>query len=327
MDAHLAPEKADSSFLYESMDSQSERCLPVLYQDFDGRNRRHFADRGRILDFLSVLGGGRILDFGPGDGWPSLPLAPHVREVVGVDCCERRVSTCSANASRLGIGNAGFLKTEPGAPLPFSDHSFDGAAAASSIEQTPDPPATLCELARVLRPGGRLRLTFESLDMHGEELEELYLTGAPDGPATLVATRRFPDRERAVQYGLRLDCPRDVACDVLGGRRPSFEALNKAVLEQLRPRIVEAVTWTTLHPFASTMLDWLTKAGFSDAVPTHNGGSYAGAVFDGLDAGQIPPDTSGVDALLAPGVGAVCRLEAPSGRSRGERAPWITAVR
>jgi hypothetical protein len=50
-------------------------------------------------------------------------------------------------------------------------------------------------------------------------------------------------------------------------------------------------------------------------------------MFDELDTGQIPRDMSGVDAFLAPGVAAVCRLEAPCGRSRGERAPWITAVR
>ena len=32
-----------------------------------------------------------LLDFGPGDGWPSLLLAPMADEVVGVDASRRRV--------------------------------------------------------------------------------------------------------------------------------------------------------------------------------------------------------------------------------------------
>ncbi len=43
----------------------------------------------------------------------------------------------------------------PGEPLPFEDASFDGVTAGSSIEQTPDAKATLAELCRVLKPGGR----------------------------------------------------------------------------------------------------------------------------------------------------------------------------
>jgi ubiquinone/menaquinone biosynthesis C-methylase UbiE len=42
--------------------------------------------------------------------------------------------------------------------LPFADESFDGATCGYVIEHVPDPKAGLGELARVLRPGGRLML-------------------------------------------------------------------------------------------------------------------------------------------------------------------------
>ena len=40
----------------------------------------------------------------------------------------------------------------------IEEKSFDGIMASSSIEQTPNPKATLKELFRVLKPGGRLRI-------------------------------------------------------------------------------------------------------------------------------------------------------------------------
>jgi 2-polyprenyl-3-methyl-5-hydroxy-6-metoxy-1,4-benzoquinol methylase len=131
----LRPNACTSAeFIYDDMDSQSGRSLPVIYERFDATNRAHWRDRGALFDFLlSTHGEGkRLLDFGPGDGWPSLIVAPFAAEVVGVDGAARRVNVCAENARRLGIANATFVHTPPQRPntrpLAARDWLLPGAA-------------------------------------------------------------------------------------------------------------------------------------------------------------------------------------------------------
>lgn len=56
--------------------------------------------------------------------------------------------------------------------LPFEDASFDCAAAAWMLFHVPDVPLALAELARVLRPGGRL-VAVTNYTSHLHELREL----------------------------------------------------------------------------------------------------------------------------------------------------------
>ncbi|MBN1639690.1 MAG: hypothetical protein JXA09_00550 [Anaerolineae bacterium] len=82
----LAPRMCTSAeLLYDHMASQSDESLALIYQPFDVDNPAHWSDRGSLFDYLCTTGGGRILDLGPGDGWPALILAPFLDEVVGVE--------------------------------------------------------------------------------------------------------------------------------------------------------------------------------------------------------------------------------------------------
>ena len=99
MEENLDLRESDASAsLYDHMESQSGEQLAYVYRTFNGRIRSHFRDRGQILDFGLSVGKGRILDFGPGDGWPSLSMAGMVEEVVGVDGSARRVDVCMNSA-------------------------------------------------------------------------------------------------------------------------------------------------------------------------------------------------------------------------------------
>jgi len=64
----LKPEPCNSDrFIYDDMDSQSGRSLPIVYEPFDGTKKAHWRDRGAMHDYLlSTLGNGKLLmDFGP----------------------------------------------------------------------------------------------------------------------------------------------------------------------------------------------------------------------------------------------------------------------
>jgi len=318
IEARLSLRQSDSTeSLYNDMESQSGGQLPVIYQPFDGRRRGHFVDEGSILDYVLTTNGGRVLDFGPGDGWPSLRIAPFVDEVVGVDGSTRRVDVCADNARRLGINNARFAHVPPRRLLPFEDESFDSVTAASSIEQTPDPEATLRELCRVLKPGGRMRMHYESLGRYrGGHERGVYFD------KNLVIFDRYIDEEYVRHYSLRL-----------GGsvtqlpRCPSCADLTESALEALRPHVIETTTWTTHHPSCSTLLAWLSKAGFSAVTPTYNGGGFAGSLFDVLPESQRPQEIAAVEELLRSPVQVVTTMRAPREAQPGEWDPMVVAVK
>ena len=311
----LKPSNCTSEeFFYDHMASQSGRCLPIIYQPFDVDEQAHWSDRGWLYDFLHSTGGGNVLDFGPGDGWPSLILAPFVDEVVGVEGSHRRVKVCRENAQRLGLTNVRFVYVEPGTPLPFDKESFDSVTAASSVEQTPDPCATLCELYRVLRPGGRLRVSYEALSRYrgGAEQEAGLLETGNDTSRLILYDRRI-DEEHVVHYGLDLDLPRGEAVELLSGGKGDlcYADLTVTRLRQVRDHIVEALTCTLTHPSGATLVSWLEGIGFREVHPCNGGGWYAWRLYERLPEERRPRDLASLDAYLSPLVAAFVQFAAP----------------
>jgi len=327
IDQRLRPEPATTpELIYEHMDSQSGRSLPIIYVPFDAGDRSHWHDRGDTFDYLGATRGEgrRLLDFGPGDGWPSLLVAPYAAEVVGVEAAARRVTVCRENATRLGITNARFLHVAPGEPLPFPDGSFDGAMAASSLEQSPDPRATLAEIRRVLRPAGRLRIFYESLDRYrGGREQDIWLHEMDSARCRLLVYDRHIDRERVVQYALAYDLAGEALRAMLwAGARPSFSTLSTNALEASLPHLVEARVCTTIQPTGNTWVAWLHEAGFRRVRGTVGGGEAARLLYDRLSPAQRPTDLAGVDALIRPTVAAALPRPRPA-----HRDPMLTAVK
>ncbi len=314
-------------FIYDDMESQSGRCLPIIYQPFDVAKRMHWTDRGALFDFLCATEGWdkKILDFGPGDGWPSLIIAPFVREVVGVEGSRRRYDVCRENAERLGIKNASFEYVEVGGLLPFEANTFDGAVAASSIEQTPDPKAALREIHRVLKPGGRVRISYEDLDRYrnGRE-QEIHIESMDDERTQLILYDRHIDDEYVMMYGLVLSAPLEEALAMFSVTEGSlsFNAISVLQLEEARPFIVEARTCRLTHPSGATLTRWLEELGFSRVLPTHSGIRFAGRLFDSTLGENHPQDLRGLDKLLRPLIGVVVDMAAPVTSN-----PMITAVK
>ncbi len=192
---------------YERMVWQAAEALPWVHRPADPVRPFDWVDGAQIGAFLAGLGDARrVLDIGTGDGWPGLPLARHVREVVALDPSPRRADLAQDNARCLGLTNVEVV-CAPAEDLPFADGSFDGVVSATAIEQCTDPLAALREAFRVLRPGGRFAATFEDLSAELrrpiEETAELYIEGR-EALYRLVHRSLEPLREAEYELRFRL---------------------------------------------------------------------------------------------------------------------------
>lgn len=110
-----------------------------------------------------------ILEIGFGTGRLVRRLAPRVRFVGGVDPSQLMVETAlKANAAAVACGRVELRLGEAGA-LPWPDGTFDAACALHSFQFWPDPVAGLTEVARVLKPNGRLLLMLRAHGRPGAE--------------------------------------------------------------------------------------------------------------------------------------------------------------
>ena len=105
----------------------------------------------QVRAFVLPSGDERALDVGTGSGALALALAPHVREVVGID----PVPELLALARERAPANAEFVEGD-GTALPFPDASFDLAGTLRTLHHVRRPELVVAELSRVTRPGGRV---------------------------------------------------------------------------------------------------------------------------------------------------------------------------
>jgi SAM-dependent methyltransferase len=319
---HAPPERLESARgIYELMPSQSDRTLADVYVPVDARNSAHWSDLARIADYAArVPEGARwVLDVGPGDGWPSLPLAQARTEitVVGLDPSPVRARVCAENAARLGIENTRFLVGDADR-LPFGDASLDAVVAASSLEEATDPDAVIAELARVLRPGGVLRISYQDWRLPAPELETVMLWDGvqPEVGRVLLYTyvrrvqlpgleRRYtlvlpvtPEVEAAHREGLvRVASARRVYGETLLEDGLGVPLLERLALHALRSTVVEMRRWDT---------EWLVRAlervGFASVGATAFPGDVARAVGRDVIASGVTLEGASFRAI-ARGIG------------------------
>lgn len=98
---------------------------------------------------IAEVSPGRVLEVGPGPGEMSERLQRELGvEVVAVDSSERMVELARSRGVDARLGDVQALELE--------DESFDAVLAAWMLYHVPNLDRGLAELARVLRPGGRL---------------------------------------------------------------------------------------------------------------------------------------------------------------------------
>jgi arsenite methyltransferase len=119
-----------------------------------------FAGTGSPFLAGELAAGERVVDVGCGAGLDTLIAARMVGAggtVIGVDMTPAMIDRARAAAAAAGAANME-LREGYAEELPVADGWADVVISNGVLNLAPDKPAAFAELARVLRPGGRLQI-------------------------------------------------------------------------------------------------------------------------------------------------------------------------
>jgi ArsR family transcriptional regulator len=143
LQAALAERRTTSQEFFSSSAGQWDRLRDEL-----------FGDRFQLAAFAALADADwTVGDLGCGTGQVSAALAPFVGRVVAVDAS---AAMLQAARKRLhGFENIDLRRGELEA-LPIDDGRLDAATLMLVLHHVPEPARALAEVARVLKPGGRV---------------------------------------------------------------------------------------------------------------------------------------------------------------------------
>jgi demethylmenaquinone methyltransferase/2-methoxy-6-polyprenyl-1,4-benzoquinol methylase len=116
--------------------------------------------RRRTVASLQLGDRPRVLDLATGTGDLALAIAKARPEatVVGLDPSAEMLAVAKDKVTKRGLADRVELVLGDAQQLPFRDCEMDAATIAFGIRNVPDRAAALREMARVVRPGGRIAI-------------------------------------------------------------------------------------------------------------------------------------------------------------------------
>ena len=146
--------------------AKSQEFFASAAGDWDRLRSDLFGDTFFLWGVLGLIDPALVVgDLGCGTGQLTEVVAPYVRQVVAVDS-----SADMLDAARLRLGGAGNVDLRQGEleSLPIEAGELDAAMLSLVLHYSPSPGRALAEVARVLRPGGRVLV----VDMLPHERQE-----------------------------------------------------------------------------------------------------------------------------------------------------------
>lgn len=177
----------------------------------------------RLVELLDPRPGETILELAAGPGDTGLlaagALAPGGR-LVSTDVAPEMVEAARRRAAELALGELVSFAVEDMESLSFADASFDGALCRWGLMLVPDMQAAATEIARVLRPEGRIALAVwadpddnDWMTAAGRSALELGLVERPDpdAPGPFRLAREDALESLLTEAGLAVERVEDVS--------------------------------------------------------------------------------------------------------------------
>jgi ubiquinone/menaquinone biosynthesis C-methylase UbiE len=122
--------------------------------------RRFIMSPRRMVDRLALRAGEQVLEIGPGPGWFSPEIARTIvpGRLVLLDIQSEMLALAAARLKLAGFRNFECIEGDAIA-LPFDNRQFDAVLVVTVLGEITDPGRALREIARVLRPSGRVVVT------------------------------------------------------------------------------------------------------------------------------------------------------------------------
>lgn len=171
-----------------------------------------------LINRMGVGAGDHVLDVGCGIGKPALRVARSTgATVTGITISRQQVQQATERSRLAHMSHLVTFEYANGMDMPYASASFDAVLSFESINHM-DRPTALREMARVLRPGGRLVLTDVTVP------EETYQV--PDDPGAVTSLIRIGDYPSlVVDAGLELRELTDVTEQTRGTMRRLFDGI------------------------------------------------------------------------------------------------------
>jgi len=224
---------------------------------------------------LSELAGKLVLDAGCGGGRYSRLVGDHGARVLGVD-----LSTAVDKAAELcaGLPNVQIAQADL-LDLPVAESAFDLVFSIGVLHHTPDPRRAFAQIARRVKPGGRLSVW-------------LYRKNTPPQEWLNSGIRAVTTRTPA-----RVLEPLCAGLGVLGSIPILSRTLNKVANFSAHPdwtlRVCDNFDWWApkyqSHHTAAELISWFADEGFEDLAelaPEKSGGLYRWAYEHDLIIGS-----------------------------------------